>query len=85
LVLDACPDFLCDLINEQLNSTQAPERWSVCTVIPVYKAAKMLQIHLPNAFRMIVLQDALFKLVGCSWQEIRHEYIVSQMGELNHA
>jgi hypothetical protein len=85
LILEAAPEFLCDLINEQLNSTHAPDKWSTCTVIPVYKVMKMLQINDPKALRMIVLQDALFKLVGCAWQELRREYIVSQMGDLNHA
>ena len=29
------PEFLRDLVNEQLNSIEAPAEWNHCTVIPI--------------------------------------------------
>jgi hypothetical protein len=76
---------MTDMINEQLNSTDAPAQWRVCTVIPIYKVNKGLPVEDVSAFRSVILQESTAKLVCAVWLEVRKEFIIREIGKLNHA
>ena len=73
------------MINEQLNSTEAPLKWEHCTVIPLYKANKMGKIEEPSSFRSVVLQESSFKLVESVWIHMNKNKLESLSGDFQHA
>jgi hypothetical protein len=85
LLMEAAPDFMTDMVNEQLNSTEAPVQWRICTVIPIYKASKGLPVEDVSAFRSVILQESTAKLVSAVWLEVRMTDIIQGIGRLNHA
>ena len=84
MVNEIMPDFLCDFVNEQLNSDDAPFQWEHCTVIPLYKANKMGDVEDPSSFRAVVLQESTMKFVESVWVHCTRADVEREIG-INHA
>ena len=69
-----------ELVNRMINNEEWSDFLRLINIIPIYKPAKKLQPHLPNAFRPVALAETILKLVETIFLNFIRDKVEESMG-----